>query len=234
MTERNTVEREALNVLLGSVVHDLRNPLAALVANLAFARRVSKSEANSPDLAEALEESAVACESLRHIVSNLELLVQSASERSSKLEEAMLDVVQEVVARCRSRAQLAGVDLRFEGPTSGVSPAVDKATFGSALENHLMDGIRHAGRGAAVVVSWIDSKQEASVRISVSKSTAQDLRPPSTRDARVGPSSRVSDPPRAKSSSAEQFAHIAASLGGFDIEIDDAGGRRSVSLTIRQ
>lgn len=234
MTERNAEDDDALNVLLGSVVHDLRNPLAALVANLGFALKVVKNEAPSPDLREALEESGVACESLRHIVSNLDLLFRKQTKRLPKLEEALLDVAREAVARCRSRAEFAGVELRFECPSAERGPTVDQWTFGNAVENHIIDQIRHAERGATVVVAWRESEHGASLLISNSIAVTEDLRPTSIREPRLGPSSAVGGADRGRASSAVQFAQIAASLGGFDVEIDNADGSSSVRFTVRR
>ena len=70
----------ALPELLALLAHDLKNPLAAVLANLAF---IDGSVASDPDLRDALADARLASELLQRLVSNLEMIGRELGDGAS-------------------------------------------------------------------------------------------------------------------------------------------------------
>ena len=131
--------------LVAAVAHDLRNPLAAIVTNLEFARRVAGSD---PDLAEAIADSGMACELLRRLAANLEVLSDRAPRKPAETCQVR-DLASEAVAAMRAPAAHAGLVLESAAPPEG-RVVVERGLVMLALENMMANAVQHAPRGSHV------------------------------------------------------------------------------------
>ncbi len=157
---------DALRKLARLAVHDLRNPLSAVITNLDFARGTLARNRTAPMTAEAQEalaDSAVACDALRLVLANLELFARDPEQRFSALKLALEPVCREVVAACSSRAQQLGTRLAFEGAPRELFVRTDRALFALALENLIANAIQHAPNGSVVTIAVVVHDGSASV-----------------------------------------------------------------------
>jgi K+-sensing histidine kinase KdpD len=242
MSEARCVDAEEIRRLLGGLVHDLRNPLAALVTNLAFARRLvaeggpsaGTGATPSSELDDALGESEIACEALRHLVANLEVLARPNEAVRARREVDVREAIREAVERCRPRANLAGVALLIREGPSLHRRRVDPGALGLALENLVCDAVRMATRDATVVVSVDETAEITTVRVVAPNhpgSTSATPAPVATSEAPTA-RSRV-DRGDAKRDTALALARIAADLGGFDVGGDVLDTERVSTVSIR-
>lgn len=136
------VDDATLRRMCHLVTHDLRNPLAAIVTNLEFAVRILEEGDVDPDLAEAVQDSVTACDVLRRIVSNFDLVAKGDAMPTAQSNLVLEQVVQDVVRRCQARADQAELQIvvKAEGTTKVKS---DRTMLALALENLLSNSIQH-------------------------------------------------------------------------------------------
>src|SRR5262245_12186402 len=101
------IDDAQLRELLNALSPDLRNPLAAIVTNLEFARRICERGRVDTDLVDAVLDSATACDLLRRIIGNLDVLVKGKELLASLHDVELATVVEEAARRCRNRAEQA-------------------------------------------------------------------------------------------------------------------------------
>lgn len=159
------VDDEQLRALLHLISHDIRNPVAAIVTNLEFARRVLSGIDSDPDLKDSIEDSLKSCEVLQQILGNFDLLVRGRDVLVTTTAVAITPLVTDVVRRSEGRANQANIVLKLTRDDAASVAMVDKALFSLALENLLSNSIQHAPRGSCVHVAIAES--ENSVRISI-------------------------------------------------------------------
>jgi K+-sensing histidine kinase KdpD len=159
------VDDATLRELLSTLSHDLRNPLAAIVTNLEFARRLTAREESDPDLKETVEDSVTACDVLRRMVSNLDVLVRGEQLVTSMHESNLGQQLEDVVKRCASRAAQVGIALELQPLPQARRAMVDTTLFSLALENLLANSIQHAPRKSTVRISVEIEEREARVLI---------------------------------------------------------------------
>jgi signal transduction histidine kinase len=149
-------EADGMRELLRSAAHDLRNPLSAVVTNLEFAKRLldKGSGRAAAELVEAVNDSTSACDVLRRIVSNLDVIARGPSGKASIEELSLGPLIREVVARARSAAEQVSVDVSAEIPaeSEGARALLDKALFALALENLVANALQYAPRDSSVRV----------------------------------------------------------------------------------
>jgi len=153
--------RELLNVLS----HDVRNPLAAIVTNLEFARRLCERGKAEKDLVDAVLDSAIATDLLRRIISNLDVLVKGEQLVASLHDVELAMVVEEAARRCRGRAEQAGISIVTSLPGTRRRAMLDRGLFALALENLLDDSLQHAPRDSTVRVDLEIDEAEARVLV---------------------------------------------------------------------
>jgi K+-sensing histidine kinase KdpD len=139
--------------LLNALSHDLRNPLAVIVTNLEFARRLQERGEIEGELADAVIDAAAACDILRRIVGNLDVLVKGKELAASMHELELAALVEEAARRCRTRAERAGISILTSLPAVRHRAMVDRSLFVLALENLIDDGLQHAPNGSTVRVA---------------------------------------------------------------------------------
>lgn len=155
-----------LRELLHLMSHDLRNPLAAIVTNLEFAKRLLSRLSVDPDLAESVDDSVTACDVLRRIVANFDLLVKG-SELTVTLHDVDVGAaVADVAKRCQERAQQAGLALELKSSPTPVRTMIDKSLFSLAVENLIANSLQHAPRRSTVTIELRAEDDRAAVVIS--------------------------------------------------------------------
>lgn len=150
MAQRDLYQGE-LPELLNALSHDLRNPLAAIITNLEFARRIVPQEGNE-DLWEAITDSVAASDVLRRIVSNLDIISRVGAMTTTIHEVQVIATVQEVVRNFHGRADQAGVAIDATALAGDHRALLDRGLYALCFENLLSNSIQHAPRGSTVVI----------------------------------------------------------------------------------
>ena len=232
MTEKLHVDDAELRELLHLVSHDLRNPLAAIVTNLEFARRLVVEEEVDQDLRESVEDSVVACDVLKRVVANFDVLAKGRDVNPTLGEMSVATVVQDVARRCRERAEQASLSIEVDDGGVTSQAMLDKSLFSLALENLIANSIQHAPRGSAVSISVA----EDDTAIVVSVGDAGKAVPPDHREAAVAPKSHTPKgrlgPTRYGRGLSLLSARAAASLTGVGMELDGEDGAFVMKLVI--
>jgi signal transduction histidine kinase len=160
----SALDPETLQQLVPVFVHDLRNPLAALLANLEFAASVLRGGEADPDVLDAIGDSQVACELLRLLIDNLNAAGARSGAPGAAVETAVGKICEEVVRRAEIRAEHAGLALTLDDG-GGPRVRIDGALVSLALENLLGNAIQHAPRGSAVTVRVARAGNELRVEV---------------------------------------------------------------------
>jgi K+-sensing histidine kinase KdpD len=132
---------------MAMVVHDLRNPLAALISNIGFvAERVRADRQAS----EAASDCALSLEVLARLVDNLDAMARLEAGQNAVGEVAVVEVVAAVERRMKRHAEASGVRLQ-----SSCRPGVGRAVGGArlielALDNLVATSIAYAPPGSTV------------------------------------------------------------------------------------
>jgi len=231
VAERPDLDVDDVRRLLGGLVHDLRSPLAALMTNLACARRLVPDDDASGELDEVLAESVVACEALRHLIANLEVLARREPTPRSLAANDISQLVTEVVSRGRARAALAGVELAWQAVPTRQRRGGDRALLGLVLENAICDALRGAARGTQITVSVEESPTETTVRVEAPAGVGAAPGRPSEPENLSRTSGTPTGAEEPRCATGLTVSQLGAALGGFELTVDDA--QRSVVLSLR-
>ncbi len=132
-------------------VHDAKNLLAALRANVDFVR-ASLHRANvAPDVAEALDDVDGCCQRLTGLIREAMLASRGEAPTPTLTRVHPADLVREAAARARRRAESRSIRLQTLADESLVA-SLDVTLIGRVLDNLLDNALRHARRGGRVVV----------------------------------------------------------------------------------
>ncbi len=183
MTEKLHIDDAQLRELLHLMSHDLRNPLAAIVTNLEFAKRLLSRVSVDPDLAESIEDSVTACDVLRRIVANFDVIVKGRDVTVTLQETEIGPTLMDVTRRCQDRAKQGGLSIRLDGINGGARTMVDRTLFSLALENLVSNSIQHAPRGSTITVKLVNGDGNADVIIADEGPSV----PENLREAATGP-----------------------------------------------
>lgn len=126
------------------VVHDLKNPLAIIHANLWFIEREAK--APTPRMKQALEDTSYAATRLQAMLLNL-LDVTRLQENSLPLAVRSIDigdVISRVTERARALGARGAIELAAELETTPMHATFDEDVLVRAIENLVENAIRHA------------------------------------------------------------------------------------------
>lgn len=230
MDEDISVDDATLRRMCHLFSHDLRNPLAAIVTNLEFAKRMLDDV--DEDLAEAVTDSVIACEVLRRIVANFDLISSTDPDKASLHEVVVEDLVRDVVDKCADQAEQAELTVKATGLEGRTPVRVDRGRLHLAIENAVANSLQHAPAGSQVDVSIaIDGKQ-------VMFAVEDDGKPVEER-LRAG----ASTPEMHTMSTREPGMRYSRGLGllvtrlasqsqGGKLEITERGGRHRLVLTL--
>ncbi len=145
-------------------IHDLKNPISALSANLSFLDSALISE--SEDVRGAVSDSMLAAEMLLRFCENINLITALEDEESAGIGQVGLQsFIQTVIQRNRKFATSAGVRLESEEPLVDAHLTWQHRFAELAIENLVLSAIRHSPQGSAVCIS--STAENSEVRISV-------------------------------------------------------------------
>lgn len=159
------IKPELLGTLLGLVTHDLRNPLSALQSNAGFLASVLQSE--DSETLEALADIGASCDSLSHIIDNLELVAFVLDGRAPR-ERAALPLapcMEEALNRVRLSAQSHRVELVSEPPARELKVSANREMLLRALSNLIRNAIQHSPEGSTVTVKVSTHQGQVVIRI---------------------------------------------------------------------
>ncbi len=145
-------------------VHDLKNPISALSANLSFLETALPRE--SEEVRGAVSDSILAADMLLRFAENLNTIAMLESEEACNQSEMSLKTfVTVTVNRNNKFAKSAGVRLELEEPLADASLICQFRYAELALENLILSAIRHSPQGGAVDVSTIVDGDDAIISI---------------------------------------------------------------------
>lgn len=191
MAERGASEPAHEPTLAEQVVvlaHDLKNSLAALSANLHFLES-SLGDTADTDSLEALGDSVTICQSLDHLLRNLDLLGRSERLNVHRHLTSLRSVAADISARFQRQARSVGLAIEVSG-TGGddVLAFIDRDLFTRAAENLLANALEHAPRGSRVAIVVAGGGGESSLTIvDARESLPSTLRPASPPGAGAPP-----------------------------------------------
>jgi signal transduction histidine kinase len=227
------IDPALLRELCAAMLHDLRNPLAAVMTNLEFARRMVGEPGPDPDFVESIRDSAVACEVLRRIVSNFDVLVRAPDVGSELLAAGVGAVARDVARRCDSRAEQSGLRLDVRDDSNKAQARVDRTLLALAIENLVANSIQHAPRGSTVVVSVTADSSGVTVEVADEGAPV----PAELRELALSPEGQRPQTRKQGSRYGRGLglwaAGIAARAAGAELELAERDGRSRMLLKIR-
>jgi two-component system sensor histidine kinase KdpD len=168
-TEADVLRRtsELKSALLNAVSHDLRTPLAAIIASAGSLRQadVTWSAEDRADFAESIE---LEAERLNRIVSNVLDLgrIEGGALRPARDWHDPALLLADVVERMRAHAQ--GTELVLELPDDLRPILLDPVEIDQVASNLIENAIRHAPPGTAVTVAGCTDDE--GLRVSIADS----------------------------------------------------------------
>lgn len=145
-------------------VHDLKNPISALAANLSFLETALVGEPE--EVRGAVTDSILASEMLLRFAENLNLIAMMEAEESCGVSQISLDnFVRSVVKRNEKFATSAGVRLLIIDPLPDVHLVCQYRYAELALENLILSAVRHSPQGGEVEISSVVSDSEVQIHV---------------------------------------------------------------------
>jgi signal transduction histidine kinase len=133
-------------------VHDLKNPISALSANLNYLETVPLEE--SEDVREALTDSVLAAGMLLKLVENFDLIaLLESGEQFPKSRINAADFVRSTVARNKGLSDSAGIRLISREPLLDIGQTWQNRYAELVIDNLVMSAVRHSPHGGTVIVS---------------------------------------------------------------------------------
>lgn len=146
-------------------VHDLKNPISALSANLNFLDSVPLEE--TEDVRGALTDSALAANMLLKLVENFDLIaLLEANETFPFSHVNLADFVRSAVNRNKALAISAGIRLVIREPLPNIAQSWQNRYAELVIDNLIMSAVRHSPHGADVTVSLEDNGSEVVISVS--------------------------------------------------------------------
>jgi signal transduction histidine kinase len=145
-------------------VHDLKNPISALSANLNYLETVPLEETD--DVREALTDSVLAANMLLKLVENFDLIaLLEADEQFQKSRVNVADFVRAASARNKGLSDSAGIRLILKEPLLDIGQTWQNRYAELVIDNLIMSAVRHSPHSGSVVVSL--EKRGDDIRLSV-------------------------------------------------------------------
>ncbi len=152
----NSDNAVTLQEIVGVMVHDLNNPIAALGTNLRFLENIL-GPTQSKEVSETLSDARMLCDMLRRLVSNLGMLGQAHSQTARRLTLDTMAMAMNAVERLRPQAEASEVRLVLDGTicTGEVFVESDPTLCERALDNLVAFAIERAVSRSSIVVSIV-------------------------------------------------------------------------------
>ena len=155
---------EHLPELMAILVHDMRNPLSALLTNIHFVQ--SLASGSSLDVEEALTDSALSCTILGQLIANLEVVGRAfGSSRPAPTVVGTREAAGQALARAAPQATLARIEVAIAQGSRGASVLVEPVLFGHALDNLMANALQYSPANGKVVIELMQTDQRAGVRV---------------------------------------------------------------------
>jgi signal transduction histidine kinase len=133
------------------LAHDLKNPLAAILANLHYLLGAYPASGElGDDGAEALHDSIALCAALDRMISNLDLMARAPSLAPELEPVALAAVAHQVVARMQPQVTAATLHLTIDDGPVDLQVDSHQDLLGRALENLVANAIENAPPGSTV------------------------------------------------------------------------------------
>ncbi len=165
--ERLRELEKAKERLTHMIIHDLNNPLTAIVGNLELA--LMDADMLSAEHRETLTGCAGYCRDLKAMVDEL-LLVNKMENGKLELHKERLELAQmidDLLEQFAARAATRDIRLSFEAPTPIPAVAIDGRIMKRVVANLLDNAIRHSPQGGSVRVEVGFQSQEGKLVLSV-------------------------------------------------------------------
>lgn len=148
--ESLSVARERLSALL---VHDFKNPLAAIISNLSCLRARPEIEA-VPDLLECVADADEASQGLLRMITILLDIsrMEEAQMTLHKVELPLCEVIEGTLWQFRAAGSHRGIRLQCEIPAE-LHVHVDRMLLERAVGNLISNGLRYAPRGGFIRIT---------------------------------------------------------------------------------
>lgn len=143
----------ALPELLALLAHDLKNPLAAVLANLSF---LQSSLSHDADMHDAIVDARLASEVLQRLVGNLELIGRELGDATAgrrMVDFPLRALADEVCGHEREQAEGRHLFLVVhEPPGLRISARADRDRALRALGNLVSNAVQHAPAGSEITI----------------------------------------------------------------------------------
>ena len=145
-------------------VHDLKNPISALSANLSFLETALVGEPE--EVRGAVSDSILASEMLLRFSENLNLIAMLEFEEKTSVSQISLkDFVSSVVRRNNKFSESAGIRLEIDEPLEEAPIVVQYRYAELAVENLILSAVRHSPQGSEVRISTSVRQDEAVISV---------------------------------------------------------------------
>lgn len=154
------IEPEVCRDLLQLMVHDLRNPLAALSANASYLDMLL----TSFETREALGDLRTSLQVLQHLIENVALIAALRTPRANEAptRRSLREAVDDAVRRQHEALAQAGVALRLELAPAPLWVIAPRGALEGLLDNLLWNVAQHVRRGGVAVLSAATGPDAAS------------------------------------------------------------------------
>lgn len=156
MSESRQELVQALPELLALLAHDLKNPLAAVLANLSF---LQSSYGEDEEMRDAIVDARLASEVLQRLVSNLELVGRELGDGEAGrrlVEFPVRALADEVCGHEREHAEGRHLLLVVREPGGGrLTALADRDRALRALGNLVSNAVQHAPAGSEITIDCV-------------------------------------------------------------------------------
>lgn len=164
-TNQQLADWIALQSQIGKLfVHDLKNPISALSANLSYLESALAHE--SEDIRGAVSDSVLASEMLLRFAENLSYISRlEVSEESEVTGASLRNLVDGTHMRCEPFARSASVPLRIKGQVPEASVLGQLKLVEVALDNLVLSAVRHSPPGGLVEIAAEIADEQAEIKV---------------------------------------------------------------------
>lgn len=159
-------QSDKVSDVLAFVAHELRNPLHAMMLQLAVAKATAEAHGHDETLARIGKVQASMSRYANRVTLLLELAcVDNGSLHASVKDVDVAELLQLMVDASGAEARSRGLVLTYEGPNHGVA-WVDPVLFEQIIENLVLNAFKHS-QGSRVTVKLQAPESDGTVRVEV-------------------------------------------------------------------
>ena len=156
------MEDQRVGQILALLAHDLRSPLMALEANLAYLL----TETPTPDEADVLADCRASCAVFQSVTDNMAYLGRHFAEGQAPLNSLCLGrLAREIWESMTSLADSYGIELDSTSRFEPCAAELDELSLRVALRNLLCGAVQHAGGQGKVQFEFLPQGERAIFRV---------------------------------------------------------------------